>query len=350
MGLRARLQQTFVSLWQTRGLAARLLFPISLVVHALRGIHVWLYRVRLLRPQRLPVPVVVVGNLYVGGTGKTPLVLELARQLRARGYKPGIVSRGYGATAAEPRLVDPNGSAAEFGDEPLLLAQISHVPVATGRDRVAAARLLLNLHPACDLLIADDGLQHLRLPRNVELALIHTRGLGNGWLLPAGPLRDPPSRLKSVDAVVLHGRSEEMPVVRVHSPFFRMVTQLGSIYALKDPTHRTRVEDLAAEQARNGTRLVAAAGIGMPDRFFAMLRAAGLTIDAITLEDHHSFEHNPFAGRKFDCALVTEKDAVKCRAQRELAADGRICAVTLETTLDPGLIDFIIARLPQPAR
>lgn len=348
MRLRAGLQQAFVALWQRRGIGARLLYPLSLLTRALRGAYAWTYRVGLAKPHRLPVPVIVVGNLYVGGTGKTPLVLALVAQMRARGYRPGIVSRGYRAATAQPRRVDPNGAASEFGDEPLLLAQASHAPVVVGRDRVAAARLLLNLHPTCNLLIADDGLQHLRLARDVELAVVHTRGLGNGWLLPAGPLRDPPSRLESVDAVVLHGRSEEMPVVRVHSPFFRMVTQLGAVFSLKDPSHRTSLAELAAEQERAGTRLIAAAGIGMPDRFFAMLRAAGLKFEAIALEDHHRFERNPFTGHMFDCALVTEKDAVKCRANREIAADGRICVVALDTTLDPGLIDFITARLPSP--
>jgi tetraacyldisaccharide 4'-kinase len=348
MTLRSRLQQRLVGTWQTRGLLAWLLYPFSLLTRAARAFDAWRYRVGISTPEELPVPVIVVGNLYVGGTGKTPLVLELVARLRERGYAPGIVSRGYGAAAANARLVDPNGSAADYGDEPLLLAQQAQCPVAVGRDRVAAGRLLLNLHPNCNVIVADDGLQHRRLARNVELALVHYRGLGNGWTLPAGPLRDPPSRLQTVDAVVLHGASEEVPVVRVYSPFFRMRTGLGTVYALKDPARRISLEDLAAEQAHAGTRLIAAAGIGMPDRFFAMLRATGLRFDALPLEDHHPFEQNPFAGRVFDCALITEKDAVKCRANREIAADGRICAVTLDTSLDPALIDFIVARIGPP--
>ncbi len=345
MRLRPYLQKTFLNVWQSRGWVARALYPLSLITRAARALQDWRYRVGLATAQRLPVPVVVVGNLYVGGTGKTPLVLALISELHARGYRPGVVSRGYGATDTTARLVDPKGSAAQSGDEPLLIAQKTQVPVAVGRDRVAAARLLLNLHPECNLLIADDGLQHPRLARDVELALVHSQGLGNGWLLPAGPLRDVPERLKRVDAVVFHGRSEDIPVVRVHSPFFRMLTQPGEVYALKDPQRRITLGELAQEQSLSNTRLIAAAGIGSPERFFTTLRTAGLRFESLPLDDHHAFDRNPLAGHDYDCALITEKDAVKCRALPELAADGRLCVVTQDITLDPGLIDFIIGRL-----
>ncbi len=357
MGLRPYWQNVFLTLWQSRGWAARALYPLSLITRATRAFHNWRYRVGLASAQRLPVPVIVVGNLYVGGTGKTPLVLALISELRSRGYRPGVISRGYGAATTDARLVDPNGLAAQYGDEPLLIAQKQQVPVAVGRDRVAAARLLLNLHPECNVLIADDGLQHPRLARDVELALIHSAGLGNGWLLPAGPLRDAPNRLERVDAVVFHGRSEDIPVVRVHSPFFRMLTQPGEVYALKDPQRRITLSELAHEQSRAHTKLVAMAGIGEPERFFTTLRAAGLHFEPVPLDDHHAFDRNPLAGHSYDCALMTEKDAVKCRALPELAADGRLCVVTQQATLDPALTDFIIhlinrrhAPSPTPAQ
>ncbi|HRK56616.1 MAG TPA: tetraacyldisaccharide 4'-kinase [Burkholderiaceae bacterium] len=332
-------------IWRHRGLTARLLYPLSLLTGLLRRFQRMRYRRGLSQPKRLPVPVVVVGNLYAGGTGKTPLVMALATALRERGFHPGVISRGYGARGREARLVDPESSAQDVGDEPLLIAQKLGIAVAIGRDRHAAGTLLLSAYPSCDVILCDDGLQHQRLARDLELALIHSLGLGNGWLLPAGPLRDNPDRLKEVDAVVFHGDHQDIPVTRVYSPFFRMRTQPGEVYALQDPQRRIRLGELASEQARSGTRLIAAAGIGLPERFFASLRAAGLEIDTIALPDHARFEQNPFANKTFDCALITEKDAVKCRKHPAMAADGRICVVSQSTWLEPALVDFVIARL-----
>ncbi len=343
--LTARLQRALHRVWRTRGPAAWLLLPLAAVFGALRALHVAAYRIGVLRAWRVGVPVIVVGNLYVGGTGKTPLTLELARALLARGRRPGVVTRGYGAARSDVRVVESNARAAEVGDEPLLLAQSLHgqgVPVVVGRDRVAACRILRSVHPRCDVIIADDGLQHRRLARDFEIALIDERGLGNGWLLPAGPLRDPPARLKEVAAVVCHGI---VPPVRVYSPRYEMATRLADVRSLADPTRAISLAGLAQEQKRGRLKIVAAAGIGAPERFFAMLRAAGLAIEELPLPDHYDYALNPFLGRTFDLALITAKDAVKCRAVSAIATDGRVCVVNLQASIDAGLIDLIEMRL-----
>jgi len=329
-------------MWQGRGFFARLLWPLSALHAVVRALVVGAYRVGLKRSQRVGIPVVVIGNLYAGGTGKTPLVIEVVTLLKQRGWRPGVVSRGYGGSARAACLVTTASAASECGDEPLLIAAATGVPVAIGRDRVAAARLLRNMHPSCDVLVADDGLQHRRLARDMEIAVIHARGLGNGWLLPAGPLREPARRLREVDAVVFNG---DMQPVRIFSPFFCLSTAIGEPYSLARPERKISLGDLIRQQAQGGMRVLAACGIGTPERFFEMLKEQGLRFEALALPDHYAYRSNPFPSSGFDRILITEKDAVKCRADRALAHDERLWVVPLCARLDRRLTDMIETRL-----
>lgn len=323
---------------------AWLLAPLALVFLALTRL-----RRHLVRPERLPCPVVVVGNLYVGGTGKTPTTLALVRALQARGWRPGVIARGHGRDAATARLVRVDDDARTAGDEPVLIAQESGAPVAVAARRIDAARLLLASHPECNVLIADDGLQHLALARDFEIAVIGPQGLGNGWVLPAGPLREPPGRLASVDALVLNG-APPLPASAARLPqAYVLDASLGQAQALGGGPGLA-LSELAQRQRTQGLRILAAAGIGLPERFFAMLRAAGLVIDTLHLPDHHDYARNPFADRAADLVLITAKDAVKCRARPEIAADPRVHVVPLEATLDSALIGRLETRLQETAR
>jgi tetraacyldisaccharide 4'-kinase len=328
--------------WQRRGLLALSLYPLHLAHRLWRGLRALGERLRPRATPRLPVPVIVIGNLTVGGTGKTPLVIELVAALRARGWSPGVISRGFGGRSQHSSMVGAGSDPALCGDEPLLIHCVAGVPVAVGADRIAAAQLLLANHARCDVLIADDGLQHRRLGRDVEIALIDSRGLGNGWLLPAGPLRDPPERLKTVDAVVLHGT---VPPVRIHSPFYRMWTGVDAITSLDHPTRRSTLAELAKEQQRSGLRLLAICAIGSPERYFAQLREQGLRFKARALPDHDTIDATMLPRERFDRVLMTAKDAVKCHRDASLASDPRLWVVPLQCRIDPGLVELLAARL-----
>jgi tetraacyldisaccharide 4'-kinase len=323
-----------VAVWRRRGPLAWLLFPFSLLFSTLVSVRRTLFDLGILRRQSLPVPVVIVGNLSVGGTGKTPLVIHLAQMLRNLGRHPGIISRGYRGTSAEVAEVLPSGDPARFGDEPLLLARRSTCPVFVGRDRTAAARALLAAHPDCDLLLSDDGLQHYRLPRELEIAVFDERGLMNGWCLPAGPLREPVSRLKGVDAVVLNG-SARSPVAAIECPIFVMRLQGSLFHRLGDPRIECGVADLV------GGELHAVAGIGAPQRFFDHLRALGMDVVEHAFADHHDFrgEELAFSGGSI---LTTEKDAVKL-ARLSLSLPVWVLPVTAEVS--PDLAAFVLEKL-----
>jgi len=328
--------------WQRRGLVARLLWPASLLYGLARVLAAAAYWIGLKRPQSVGVPVIVIGNLVTGGTGKTPIVIEVVNRLKQRGWHPGVVSRGYGGSAHRARLVTAGSKATECGDEPLLIAAATGVPVAIGRDRVAAARLLRTMHPSCDVLVADDGLQHRRLARDFEIAVIHGRGIGNGWLLPAGPLRELPRRLRRVDAVIFNGPVQP---VRIHSPFFLLRTEVSEAYCLAKPERRGSLERLARRQAQSNVRLLAACGIGTPESFFQMLRDRGLKFNTLALPDHYAYRRNPFPRHGVDGILITEKDAVKCRDDQTLSHDERLWVVPLHVSLDGALTDMIETRL-----
>ncbi|MBA4285663.1 MAG: tetraacyldisaccharide 4'-kinase [Xanthomonadaceae bacterium] len=256
---------------------------------------------------RLPVPVVVVGNISVGGTGKTPVTVWLVEQAIALGFRPGVISRGYGGRAAHyPLRVTASTDPADCGDEPVLIARRTGVPVAVAPDRVVAGRLLIE-QDGVDLLIADDGLQHYRLARDLEFCVIDgARGLGNGARLPAGPLREPASRLARVAAVIVNGLlAAELPA---HGkPQFAMQLVIERALALDSG-------DARPLSSFTGRPVRAIAGIGHPQRFFAALEAAGLVVIPQPFPDHHRYVASDLASGDAVPVLMTEKDAVKCAA------------------------------------
>lgn len=272
------------------------------------GLRRLLYRCDVLRPTRLSVPVIVVGNIIVGGAGKTPLTRALAHQLRADGWHPGIISRGYGRTVSGVRAVCCGDSPARVGDEPLLYAQDAF-PVYVGESRVAAGRALLAAHPEVDIVIADDGLQHYALARDLELVVFDSRGIGNGQLLPVGPLRESVQRLQDpkVRGLVLQGERQPLTDrVGRNLPTYAMTLTPGAVYGINDRSHCCPLESFV------GQTVSAVAGIGHPERFFQMLRDYGIAVEALPFADHHSFTESdiPFT---VNPVLMTEKDAVKCR-------------------------------------
>lgn len=300
--------------WLRRGVLARVLWPLSLLFGAVAALRRMLYRMDVLKSERAGVPVVVVGNVIAGGSGKTPIVQAIVRHLKERGLQVGIVSRGYGRRSTDCREVRADSSASDVGDEPLLLARACDVPVFVARARVEAARALLRAHPRTQLIVCDDGLQHHALARDVEICVFDERGVGNGWLLPAGPLREPWPR--AVDFVVGPGG-------------FAVTRTLSSEAVRADGTRKP----LGQLQG-----VTAVAAIAKPAAFFEMLRKAGVGIErAIALPDHHDFAA-PLDAR--GAIVCTEKDAVKLWLTRPDA-----WAVPLHVRLDPAFWTALDAKL-----
>ncbi|WP_153100938.1 tetraacyldisaccharide 4'-kinase [Paraburkholderia hayleyella] len=330
-GLRATLETHLTRAWQQRGPLAWALTPLACLFGALTGLRRSAYALGWLKTVQLPVPVVVVGNVTVGGTGKTPSVIALVEALRHAGFTPGVVSRGYGVKLHRPTAVTAASQASAAGDEPVLIARRTGAPVWVHPDRVAAAQALCAAHPQVDVIVSDDGLQHYRLKRDVEIVVFDHRLGGNGFLLPAGPLREPLSRQR--DATLINN-----PYDRVLPPWpntFALDLTPGEAWHLDDPALRRPLTQFDSE------RVLAAAGIGAPERFFATVRAAGLTPRTQALPDHYAFASNPFASADADTILITEKDAVKLAAWH----DARIWVVPVDAVLDPRLIAFVVEKL-----
>jgi len=311
--------------WRRRGPLSWLLLPFGLLFFLIAALRRILYRFGIFAQVRLAVPVVVVGNITAGGSGKTPLTLWLVDQLGRRGRHPGVISRGYGGEFEGVCKVSPDGTPCEVGDEPLLIARRARCPVFVGRDRVAAGQALLAAHPECDIVICDDGLQHYRLARDVEIAVVDRRGFMNGWPLPAGPLREPASRLRTVDAVVANGWNG--------AAGFRMTLTGDRFEPLK-----VRPDGTPCDFA--GKRLHAVAGIGEPQRFFDHLAALGLEFVAHPFPDHHAYVAADLA-YDGDAILTTEKDAVKFGALASLP----VWVLPVTATVTPDLAQFILERI-----
>lgn len=365
MSSRARLESSFMQIWRRRSWRSRLLLPFAWLYGALLLMRRLLYRLGWLRTTQLPVPVIIVGNIFVGGTGKTPMVIWLVEQLRQRGWHPGVIARGYRADLDQVSQVLANSDPSVVGDEPLLIKQRTGVPVWVGRSRVTSAQQMLRAHPDIDVVISDDGLQHYALARSIEIQLSDGRGHGNGWLLPAGPLREPASR-RADFFVVNQAASAAQPAAQPAS-LERSAVSAG-FAASAEPaqdsqsTFQMRLLPKFAEQLTQRSqrqllsalphqqRIIAAAGIGHPQRFFDMLSSHGVVLhDAIALPDHYDYRSNPFRQVRADMILITEKDAVKCAGTRELAGDARLWVVPVVVAIDELLLDNIVEKLRGPS-
>ncbi len=331
------------AMWQRKGLASTLLLPLS-----------WLVRLAVLdkrkrfqaRPDPAPQetrPVIVVGNILVGGTGKTPVVIALAKALQAKGWRPGVISRGYGVKLkGAPRTGQGRLDAAGFGDEPALIARATGAPLAVHPQRNRALQALVRAYPDVDVVVSDDGLQHLALRRDIEIVVQDARGLGNGRLLPAGPLREPADKLNHVDYVItnLAAGQSAPPSLDIAARQLTMDLHPERLVHLVSGRSTTWPEWLAREA---GDSIAAVAAIGQPERFFSMLRSQGLTLSAtIALPDHDDYSHPPFSALTAKHILITAKDAVKCAH----FDDPRLWVVTVAPQFsDPGWLDGLDAKL-----
>jgi tetraacyldisaccharide 4'-kinase len=327
--------------WQSRSALTLALWPLSALFGIVTSIRRAIYRSGIARQHRVGIPVIVVGNLIVGGAGKTPVVIALISLLRERGFTPGVVSRGYGRRDDAVLDVHRGLAVSECGDEPLLIHSRSGAPVVVGLDRTAACTALLRQHVDVDIVISDDGLQHLALARDVQVLVFDERGAGNGWLLPAGPLRESLPRDLPARTLVVYNApiaSTPLPGTLIRRSLARLVP-LDAWWQGQPAALGSDIDSL-----RRRT-VVAAAGLAHPQRFFRMLRELGLTIEEMPLPDHFDFATLPWPATTTD-VIVTEKDAIKLAVDR--TAPTRVWVAPLDFAFDTAFETALIALLPPP--
>lgn len=348
--MRIALETFLMRSWLKRSWFAYLMWPLSVVFSLLLK-----QRYRAIQQGRrpvtkLPVPVIVVGNIFIGGTGKTPLVIWLVKALQKAGYQPGVISRGYAGNGSAQypeqrdaaRCVTAHSLASEVGDEPCLIFAQTGVPVWVGRKRVACGQALLQAAPSTDVIICDDGLQHDALARDIEIVLFDERGIGNGFLLPAGPLREAPNRRR--DFTVLNSSrnlEDDARFAHLGDDLIQMRLVAGAVYNLNVPEKTRELIEFKDK------KICAAAGIGNPDRFFSMLKALDLRIQERPLSDHFAFTAETFLAVDAEIILITEKDAVKCRQISALCQDQRIWVVPVVPEFIPDFAPKLLARLSE---
>ena len=332
------MEQALLRIWKRRGWQAWLLWPLSLLYGLLAGLRRLLYRLHIKKSGRVAVPVIVVGNVVAGGSGKTPVVMALVQHWTARGVRVGVVSRGYGRSSTDCREVRPDNLPAEVGDEPALVQRSCQVPVFVARQRLQAAKALLAAYPGTQLIVCDDGLQHHALHRDLEICIFDDRGVGNGFLLPAGPLREAWPR--PVDLVLHSGANPALTEI----PGWRAQRTLADYAVQADGTH-------VPLASLHGTSLLAVAAIAQPDHFFSMLRSAELTLaETRALPDHYNFDSWQHLQNMRQTVICTEKDAVKLWQHQPDAL-----AVPLVLAIDAGFwaaldqrVDPWLSSPPQP--
>lgn len=337
--------------WQKRGLWARLLWPVSCLVLGYVWAKRFWYQSNAHRVYRAPVPVIVVGNLYVGGVGKTPVVIALVQQLLAMGYQPGVISRGYGINVGPtPRVGQGKLEPRTMGDEPALVSEQTAAPVSVHPNRRLACEALLKAYPQVNILVSDDGLQHLALARDLEIIVQDPRHTGNGWLLPAGPLRESPSRLHTVALVITRlatapPHSAPLTPIDLAEAELSMWLQVTHIHSLDNKINLSVNEFIEFSENKS---ITAIAAISEPDRFFKTLRDTGILYQhCLGLPDHYPLEAALLDAQAADLLLITSKDAVKCRALH----DSRIWVVATEAVFsDTSWVTKLVKHLPHPVR